>query len=277
MSRPPPVSPFPLDRAAGVLRDRIGGVPEIFLVLGSGLGEVASGLDRVVSVPFREIPGFPGVGVEGHAGRLLAGELEGRRVLAQAGRFHFYEGHSRDVVVAPVHLAARLGARRMIVTNAAGGIAPALAPGSILLIADHLDFQGRSPVFLPPPGPEEDLPDSRTPYDPGFGERAREVARELGIDLARGTYAAVLGPSYETPAEVRFLRRCGADAVGMSTVPEVVAAAALGLRVVGFSLVTNRAAGLGSGVLSHEEVLETGRRAGDELRRLVRALVPRLP
>jgi purine-nucleoside phosphorylase len=252
-------------------------VPEIFLVLGSGLGEVASGLDRAVSVSFREIPGFPGAGVEGHAGRLLAGELEGRRVLAQAGRFHFYEGHGRDVVVAPVHLAARLGATRMIVTNAAGGIAPALAPGSILLIADHLDFQGRSPLFFRAPGPETDLPDSRTPYDPGSGERAREVARELGIDLARGTYAAVLGPSYETPAEVRFLRRCGAHAVGMSTVPEVVAAAALGLRVVGLSLVTNRAAGLGSGVLSHEEVLETGRRAGDRLRRLVRALLPRLP
>jgi len=267
--------PFPFQKALTFLRDRFRGKPEVFLVLGSGLNGLAEAVTEESAVSLREVPGFPDVGVAGHAGRLLIGRLEGKRVLLQAGRFHLYEGHPADVVVAPVRLAAALGAKTVILTNAAGGIGEGLVPGSIMLLDDHLDLTGRSPLSGPVLEEEARFPDLSAPYDRALQEQVLRVAAELRIRLFRGTYAAVLGPSYETPAEVRFLERIGASAVGMSTVPEAITARALGLRVLGFSLITNRAAGLGNGPLDHVEVLEVGKAAGGQLERLIRAFLRR--
>jgi purine-nucleoside phosphorylase len=271
------LSAFPLQEALAFLRERITERPEVFLVLGSGLGGLADAISVGVSIPFQEVPGFPGAGVVGHEGRLISGELEGRPVLLQSGRFHYYEGYPSDLVVAPVRLAAALGARTMILSNAAGGIAPGLEPGSIMLLDDHLNLMARSPLEGPVQGEEARFPDMAAPYDPAHQARVLELARRLKIPLSRGVYAAVLGPSYETPAEVRFLERVGAQAVGMSTVPEAATAAALGLRVLGFSLITNRAAGLGGESLSHREVLEVGGESGGRLEVLLRAFLRDLP
>lgn len=286
---------FPLEAARAAVRSRLEEEPEIFLVLGSGLGGLADGVENSVIIPFQEIPGFPRAGVEGHSGHLVFGTLEGRRVLLQAGRFHFYERHPADVVVAPVRLAAALGAGIVILTNAAGGIAKPLEPGSIMLLDDHLNLMWRNPLpgpvhgaegRLSEPGADGRLSDHggdgrlsgmTRPYDPSLGARIMELAGEMQIPLYRGTYAAVLGPSYETPAEVRFLESVGAHAVGMSTVPEAITAGALGLRVVAFSLITNRAAGMGSQKLDHRDVMEVGRRAGGRLKSLLHALIRDLP
>ena len=268
---------FPFSQALASLQDRLSQPPDVLLVLGSGLSGLAEGVPGAVSIPFQEVPGFPGAGVAGHAGRFVFGDLEGRRVLFQGGRFHFYEGYPAELVVAPVRLAAALGAKTVILTNAAGGIARGLEPGSIMLLDDHLNLMGRSPLRGPSRSGEPRFPDMAAPYDPALQSRALELAGELGIPLNRGVYAAVLGPSYETPAEVRFLEKAGAHAVGMSTVPEAITAAALGLRVVGFSLITNRAAGLGGATLDHQEVLDVGREAGGRLEALIRALVRDLP
>jgi purine-nucleoside phosphorylase len=203
--------------------------------------------------------------------------MEGRWVLFQAGRFHFYEGHPADLVVAPVRLAAALGVKSVILTNAAGGIARGLGPGALMLLDDHLNLMGRSPLAGPVRAGEARFPDLVDPYDPPLQARALKVAGELGIPLYRGVYAAVLGPSYETPAEVRFLEKAGAHAVGMSTVPEAITAAALGLPVLGISLITNRAAGLGGETLDHQEVLDVGREAGGRMEQLLRALIREMP
>jgi purine-nucleoside phosphorylase len=269
--------PFPLGKALSFLQDKVPEAPEIFLVLGSGLSGLAQGVAQGVSIPFQDIPGFPKAGVAGHAGQLVSGRMGGRAVLVQAGRFHFYEGHDPSVVVAPVRLASALGARTLLVTNAAGGISPGLDPGTILLLDDHLNLMGRNPLVGPATEGELRFPDMSAPYDPAFQELAEEVATEMALPLPRGVYSAVLGPCYETPAEVRFLRTLGADAVGMSTVPEVITARARGMRVLGFSLITNRAAGLGTTVLNHQEVLEIGQAAGDKLRELVSTILTRLP
>lgn len=268
---------FPMKEALQLLRERIPEAPEVFLVLGSGLGGLVEAVQEAISVPFADVPGLPGSGVAGHTGRLVAGMVGGRRVLVQEGRYHFYEGYPSEVVAAPVRLAARLGAATVLLTNAAGGVAPDLGPGSILLLDDHIDLMGRSPLRGPVLDREERFPDMSAPYDRGLQELALETALANGIPLRRGTYAGVLGPSYETPAEVRALRAAGADAVGMSTIPEATVARALGMRVLAFSLVTNPAAGLGAGPLSHEEVLETGRVAGRRLKDLVEAIILRLP
>ncbi len=268
---------FPLEEAANVLRRRLPVEPEVFVVLGSGLGGLVDEVQDPHVIPFHSIPGFPGTGVAGHRGRLVAGEVKGRRVLMQAGRFHFYEGHPASVVVAPVRLAARLGAGSIIITNASGGIHRDLSPGDILLLDDHLNLMGRSPLAGPVEGGENRFPDMSAPYDPELQEIALAAALELKLHLSRGTYAAVLGPSYETPAEVRVCQRWGADAVGMSTVPEAITARALGLRVLGLSLISNRATGLGGGPLSHDEVLAAGRGAGKRMKLLVRTVIERLP
>jgi purine-nucleoside phosphorylase len=249
----------------------------VFVVLGSGLGGLADEVRDPQTIPFRQIPGFPSVGVAGHAGRLVSGTVEGRRVLMQAGRFHFYEGHPASVVVAPIRIAAGLGAKTVILTHAAGGIHSSLSPGSILLLDDHLNLMSRSPLAGPAVEGEIRFPDMSRPYDAELQELAQDAALELGIHMSRGTYAAVLGPSYETPAEVRFCQRAGAHAVGMSTVPEAITARALGLRVLAFSLITNRAAGMGGGPLNHGDVLETGKGAGGRLKALVRTVIGRLP
>lgn len=264
---------FPMDQALEVLRNRIPEAPEVFLILGSGLSALANGIEGAVHIPFGEIPGFPEPGVAGHAGELIGGRVEGHSVLFQAGRFHLYEGYDPSVVVAPVRLAARLGARVIIVTNAAGSLDPGLLPGSILLLNDHINLMARNPLAGQVQPGEERFPDMSAPFDGPLQELAADRATAMGLELPRGTYVGVLGPCYETPAEIRFLQKTGAQAVGMSTVPEVIAARALGLRVLAFSMITNLAAGLGNPYLDHGEVLEVGAEAGGRLKELIRSVL----
>lgn len=262
--------------AVAVLEARLPDPPEVFGVLGSGLGGLTSAVEGAVTIPFEELPGFPAPGVAGHAGCFVSGRIEGRPVLLQSGRYHLYEGHPPRTVVLPVRVAAALGARILVVTNAAGGLDLRLAPGTLLLLDDLLNFQFRSALAGAVVEGEERFPDMSAPFDPELQRLALQVAAELGIPLPRGTYVAVTGPSYETPAEVRMLARMGAQAVGMSTVLEVTAARARGMRVLGFSLITNPGAGLLPGVLDHGEVLEVGRGAALRLESLVRGVVSRL-
>jgi purine-nucleoside phosphorylase len=271
------VSPsFSVPAAADYLRAKIGSVPTVSIVLGSGLGAIETELTGGVAVPFAEVPGYPAPGVEGHAGRYVAGRLGGVDVLLQCGRFHLYEGHPPEVVAAPVRVAAALGVRAVVFTNAAGAIRGTLEPGDLVLLEDHLNLMFGSPLSGPVRPGETRFPDMSCPYDPVLRSLALDAALESGSNLQEGTYAAVLGPAYETPAEVRMLALLGADVVGMSTVPEVIVARALGIRCLAFSVVTNKAAGLGQGVLSHQEVIEGGRRAGGRLARLLTCLLPRV-
>ena len=263
--------------AANHLAARLPASPDVMLVLGSGMDQVVSELDRPVVVPFSEVPGLPATGVAGHTGRYLGGLLEGRMVLVQAGRFHLYEGHTPVVVVAPVRVALHLGVRTLLLTNAAGGIHRALEPGTLMLLDDHLDLTWRSVLAGPLQESEERFPDMSSPYDPELQNVALRAALELGMPLSRGVYAAVAGPSYETPAEVRALERFGADAVGMSTVPEIICARALGIRCLALSLIANRAASTGGGSLSHAEVLSAGSRAAPLLGALLARIVRDLP
>lgn len=247
--------------------------PEVALVLGSGLGDLAAEVEGARRLRYDAIPGFAMPGVAGHRGELVAGTLGGRRVLVQSGRFHGYEGHAPATVALPVRLFAGLGAGTVILTNAAGGIAAPLGPGALMLIADHLNLMFANPLVGPPIPGDPRFPDMSAPYDPALRALARRVAAEQGIGLAEGVYAGVSGPSYETRAEIRMLRVLGADAVGMSTVPEVIAARAAGLRCLAVSIITNRAAGLGAARLSHEEVMREAHGAGVRLGRLVRGVL----
>ena len=262
--------------ATDALQERLPFTPEAMLVLGSGLGALADAVEDPVAIPFAEVPGFPLAGVVGHAGRYVAGVLEGRKVLVQAGRFHVYEGHAAGLVIAPIRIGAGLGIETLLVTNAAGGVNRRFVPGDIMLIDDHLNMMGRNPLMGDRLPGEDRFPDMSVAYDAELRALAESVALERGVPLRRGVYAAVTGPSYETPAEVRMLSLLGADAVGMSTVPEVIAARARGMRVLGFSLITNHAAGLSLTPLSHDEVLETGRVAAEAFGGLVRGVVRRL-
>jgi purine-nucleoside phosphorylase len=250
--------------------------PKVAIVLGSGLGFLGEELKDAVRVKYGKIPGFPEPGVVGHAGELIAGTLDGVPVLAQSGRFHLYEGHAPAVAALPVRVFHSLGVKTVILTNAAGGIRPGFTPGTLMLIADHLNFTGTNPLVGPVQEPDLRFPDMSDPYDSGLRELARAAAAEAKIHLEEGVYAAMLGPSYESKAEIQMLARLGADAVGMSTVPEVIAARARGLRCVGISTITNLAAGLGGATLSHKEVLEVADRVKGDLARLVRGIVRRL-
>ncbi len=265
-----------LTEAVERLRGSLPSVPDVALVLGSGLGHVVDRIERPISSSFEDLPGLPSSTVAGHAGRFVHGTLGGREVLIQAGRYHLYEGHPTEVVVAPVRVLARLGVRTFVFTNASGGIRPSLEPGDFVLVDDHLNLMFRSPLAGPVAPGETRFPDMSAPYDPELQEAALRAAARVGIALTRGTYAGVLGPAFETAAEVRMLARLGADVVGMSTVPEVVTARALGLRCLAVSMVTNRATGLGGGALSHEEVMEVGRVAGLRLGDFVLELLAEL-
>jgi purine-nucleoside phosphorylase len=250
--------------------------PRVAVVLGSGLGFLGDEVGDAVRVPYAKIPGFPQPTVAGHAGELIAGTVEGVPVLVQSGRFHLYEGHDAWVAALPVRVFATLGVKTLVVTNAAGGIRRTFHPGTLMLIADHLNLMFRNPLAGPVEPGDERFPDMSDPYDRELRAVARQVAAERGIALEEGVYCGLLGPSYETKAEIEMLKRFGADAVGMSTVPEVVAARARGLRVVGISTITNVAAGLGTQALAHQEVLDTADRVKHQLADLVRGIVARL-
>lgn len=268
-------------RAAGAVRERVeeaGGTvrPRLGVVLGSGLGGLEERFRHPVRVPAGEIPGWPESTVSGHAGRIVVGELAGVPAAGLAGRAHLYEGHPPDAVALPTRVLCRLGIEALFVSNAAGAVNRDFRPGELMAVADHLNLMFRSPLAGPAAGEESRRPDLSDAWDPALREAVREAAGEEGVTLREGVYAGVLGPSYETPAEVRMLERLGADAVGMSTVPEVLAARALGVRCFGVSCLTNYAAGVARGELSHDEVLETTERVADDFQRLVLRSVERL-
>jgi purine-nucleoside phosphorylase len=265
-----------VDESAEYLVDRLRMRPEVALILGSGLGDLADAIDDPVTLPYSEIPGFAVSTVSGHRGRLVAGRLEGVDVVAYQGRYHAYEGHAPADLAVPVRTAAALGARYLVVTCAAGGVNRGYDAGTLMLLSDHLNLMGRNPLVGPVRAGETRFPDMTDAYDPALRALARGVARDLGIEIQEGVYAAVLGPSYETPAEIRMLEGMGADAVGMSTVPEVIAARALGLRVLGIALITNAAAGIAGAPLDHGEVLEAGVDAASRFQSLVRGILARL-
>jgi len=269
-----------LTEILAALRERVTRRPRVMMVLGSGLGDLADELEEPVQITFDEIPGLPRATVAGHRGRFVAGRLEGVECIALQGRYHLYEGHSAAQVALPIRLMAALGARILIVTNAAGGINPAFRAGDLMLIDDHINFMFSNPLIGPVAPGELRFPDMTEPYDRGLQRLAEEAGLERGVHTVRGVYAAVTGPSYETPAEIRMLARLGADAVGMSTVPEVITARAIGVKVLGISLIANLAAGIAKNPLSHDEVLAAGIEARSRFTALIRgtlASISRLP
>ena len=266
-----------IDEAADAVRARLGGrKPTAAIVLGSGLGQFAERLTDAVRIPYAEIPHFPAPTVIGHSGELVAGSLQGRTVLVQSGRFHMYEGHPASLTALPIRVFARLGVGTVVLTNAAGGIRRGFGSGTVMLIADQINLSFRNALFGPALPGEIRFPDMSDPYDPGLRAVARDVARRRKIPLAEGVYVGLLGPSYETPAEIRMLERLGADAVGMSTVLEVIAARAAGLRCLGFSAITNPAAGVTLNKLDHLEVMEVAYRIAGELAVLIEGVVAEL-
>jgi len=264
-------------RAADAVRDRLGvQSPVAAIVLGSGLGGLADRVQGATRVPYAEIPGFHAPAVEGHRGELIRGMLGGREVLLLAGRFHMYEGHSAQVAAFPVRVVRALGASVLFVSNAAGGINRAFPPGTLMMISDHLNLQFRNPLVGALEPGDIRFPDMSAPYAPRLQRLLESAAAEGGLSLARGVYAGLLGPTYETPAEVRMLATLGADAVGMSTVPETIVARAIGMEVAGVSCITNPAAGISEAPLNHAEVMEEGRKAGDAFCGLVERWVAKL-
>ena len=261
-------------RAAKAIRRRIGEVrPVAAVVLGSGLGGLADRIANPVAVPFAEVPGFPSATIVGHAGKLIAGTLGGRPVVALAGRFHMYEGHDAALAGFPVRVLHALGARTLFVSNAAGGIRRTFQPGDLMLIRDHLNLMFRSPLVGALEPGDVRFPDMSAPYDESLAQQLREHASALGFALQEGVYGGLLGPTYETPAEVNMLAILGADAVGMSTVPEVIVARAIGMRVAGISCITNLASGISPHPLSHAEVIETTTLVAERFESLVERFV----
>jgi purine-nucleoside phosphorylase len=266
-----------MQSAVAFVRSRTHAAPKIGVVLGSGLGAFADELTDRVALPYSDIPDWPASTAIGHAGQLILGKLDGLDLAVMAGRTHLYEGYTPAQVTFGVRVLAQLGVKSIVFTNAAGGINLSLEQGGLVLISDHINLQGFNPLL----GPNDDslgprFPDMSDAYSAEYRALAHEVARELDMKLAEGVYAAVLGPSYETPAEIRFLRTIGADLVGMSTAGEVIVANYLGMRVLAISCVTNMAAGVFPQKINHAEVLETGRKVRDTLVRFLRALLPRL-
>ncbi len=263
-----------IERAADVVRERAGSLsPRVAIVLGSGLGGLAESLSAAIEIPYADLPGFPATSVAGHAGQLIVGRLRGVPVILQSGRFHMYEGHELGVVTLPVRVFGALGVHTFIVTNAAGGIRPDAHPPLLMVITDHINMTGRNPLVGSVVHGEPRFPDMSVAYDAGLRSLARAVAEREGIPIEEGVYAGVLGPSFETPAEIRMLRQLGADAVGMSTVPEVIVARARGMRVLGISAISNLGSGITGQPLSHDEVLAAGKTVAASLERLVGGVV----
>lgn len=264
-----------LDAAGAVVREHVDASPDVALILGSGLGRLAEAARDTTEVPVADIPGYPASTVEGHHGQLVFGGLEGTRVVFVQGRVHLYEGYPVQQIAMPVRLVHALGAEHLLVTNSAGGVNRTFDPGTLMFITGHLNMTFASPSVGAGGEPARHRAgEERAPfYDPAWTNRAEQVALDRGLDARRGTYAWTLGPSYETKAEVRALEHLGADAVGMSTVPEVLQAHRLGMTVLGLSTITNPAAGLASGPLDHDEVLDVSERMRDDLMALVRGIV----
>ncbi|PYT03847.1 MAG: purine-nucleoside phosphorylase [Acidobacteria bacterium] len=265
------------EHAARFIRSRLAEEVHVALVLGSGLGAFADALEGAQAIPYAEIPGFARPTVEGHAGRLVVGKVEGVVVAAMQGRFHFYEGYTLEEVTFPIRALGLLGAGSLILTNAAGGLNNSFEQGSLVVISDHLNLLGANPLL----GKNDErfgprFPDMSEVYDREYQDTAISEAHAMGVELRRGIYAALAGPSYETPAEIRMLRLLGADAVGMSTVPEAIVARHMGLRVLGVSCITNMAAGVLDRPISHEEVIETGERVRETFAELLRRVIPKL-
>jgi purine-nucleoside phosphorylase len=263
-------------RAADAIRARIGISPRVGIVLGSGLGGIAASIEKPVRVPFKDVPGFPTATVVGHAGELIGGTLGGTPIVALSGRFHMYEGHDAALAGFPARVMHALGATVLIVSNAAGGTRETLSPGTILLLKDHANLMFRNPLIGALEQGDARFPDMSEPYDTELRALAKRVAKEQGFELDEGVYFGLLGPTYETRAEVKMLQKLGADVVGMSTVPEVIVARAIGMRVLGFSCVTNLACGLAAAPITHDDVLETTARVAAQLQRLVRGIVAKL-
>ena len=262
--------------ATKAVAERLGQLkPRVAIVLGSGLGFLADEVVSPIHIPYSQIPSFPEPGVAGHKGELVAGTLEGVPVIVQAGRFHLYEGHPAEVAGLPTRVFAELGVEILIVTNAAGGVRRTFPGGTLMLIADHINLMWRNPLMGQPQPGEQRFPIMHEPYDGELRKLARAVARDAGIRLEEGVYAGLLGPSYETPSEVRMLEKLGADAVGMSTVPEVLVARSRGIRCLGFSSITNPGAGITAQPLSHEEVLEASKEIARGLSVVVKGVLKR--
>jgi len=263
--------------AVAAVRPRLEGRrPDVAIVLGSGLGGFTEQIVDPTRIDYRDVPGFPLPTVPGHGGELVLGTVAGRTVLAQSGRFHLYEGHDAATCALPARVFAELGIGVLVVTNAAGGVRRTFTRGTLMLIADHINLTFRNPLIGAVVNGEARFPDMSEPYDAGLRRLARTVARERSVHLEEGVYAGLLGPSFETPTEIRMLERLGADAVGMSTVTEVIAARSRGIRCLGISTITNLAAGISPTTLSHAEVLETGEHVKGVVGDLVEGVVARL-
>lgn len=262
------------ENAARVIRERTSTDAKVAIVLGSGLGDFADEFEDAVALPYQEIPEFVTSTAQGHAGKLVSGKVEGVSVLAMQGRVHYYEGYSLDEVTFPIRTFGVLGIKTLILTNAAGGIDVQLSQGALMVISDHLNLMAVNPLR----GLNDDrfgprFPDMSSVWSRELQELATDEARSLGITTRRGIYAALAGPSYETPAEIHMLRAFGADAVGMSTVPEAIVARHMGLRVLGLSCITNMAAGISEAPINHEEVIETGQRVRETFTQLLRRVI----
>ncbi|WP_379966655.1 purine-nucleoside phosphorylase [Ectobacillus sp. sgz5001026] len=263
-----------IDKAAEYLQEKFPSIPKIGLILGSGLGVLADEIENPVKVSYKNIPGFPNTTVAGHAGQLVFGSLKGVHVVAMQGRFHYYEGYDMELVTLPVRVMKAIGVELLLVTNAAGGVNTSFSPGDLMIIRDHINFMGTNPLI----GPNDSymgvrFPDMSQPYANDLRNIAKDAARRLQISIQEGVYVAVTGPSYETPAEIHMFRTLGADAVGMSTVPEVIVARHSGMKVLGISCITNMAAGILNQPLHHDEVIATTERVKANFLSLVKEIV----
>ena len=263
-----------IQNAIDYIRTRIDAEPSVGMILGSGLGDFADTLDDRLVIPFTDIPDFPAATVPGHTGAFVFGTKHGKSVVCLQGRLHYYEGHPMDVLTMPVRIMSKLGVKLLILTNAAGGVNKEYRPGDLMLITDHINYSGMNPLIG---AHEEDFgprfPDVTDLYSAALRLKVKLAAVEAGIILRQGVYMMFSGPSYETPAEIRMARILGADAVGMSTVPEAIVAAQCGIKVLGISCITNLAAGVSPNKLSHQEVMETAAMAHDKFHSLVNLIL----
>ncbi|MEN1969100.1 purine-nucleoside phosphorylase [Lentibacillus sp. N15] len=267
-----------IQEASTFIQEQLSAKPSIGLILGSGLGVLAENIEKPITISYGDIPHFPVSTVAGHKGQLVIGTLEGKQVMAMQGRFHFYEGYSMHQVTFPVRVMKELGITSLLVTNASGGINESFSPGDLMLLTDHINNMGTNPLI----GPNDEelgprFPDMSAVYDRSYIEHAKACANSLGISIQQGVYVGNTGPTYETPAEIRMLRVLGGDAVGMSTVPEVIAAGHAGLRVLGISCISNMAAGILDQPLTHDEVIETTAKVREDFLQFVKEIVRTLP